>query len=156
MNCLVSKHLSFLSLGLTILVAGPAGAAPPGSDVSAVAIDVGRWDVMLDQVGERMPSTSSEHEESMASNEKLGHQLVSQVWAYNLVRAKACTEGIAIATSCGPGWVPGWAAKPRAKVASLDVINRRSEEVGEHIGALWDAVCNEAAANGTSPQCQME
>lgn len=152
-----SKKFAGVFAGMALSVANvPAYAGASDIDVSSLAIDIGRWDVMLDQVGERMPSASSEGEDSTASPEKLAHQLVSQVWAYNLIRAQACTEGVAIATSCGPGWVPGWAAKPKAKAPSLAVISRRSDEIGEHIGALWDAVCNEAAANGTSPQCQIE
>jgi len=136
--------MRWLIVSLAVLaLAAPARAQGEPVDGFALHIEIGRWSVMTDTVSELLGAPELADADITAPR-TLARGLREAVWAYNLAREMACAAGKFTALACGSAYLPGWLSEAGDASPSLEILQARSDEVGEHVMPFWNAVCDDA------------
>jgi hypothetical protein len=128
----------------------PAAAAPP--DPFEMHIEIGRYGVMLDQVGNlttEIPNAAEPEHEAPAT---LARNLREVVWQYNLARSRLCARGLYPEASCGPAYEPTWIADPATAEVSLEEVQTRATAVRDLVQPFWSTVCDDIRARQTTDE----
>lgn len=120
-----------------------------------LSIDIGRYGVMLSHVADNSDELPDAGEVVSEAPRELARRLRETVWTYNLQRSRLCARGLFVEASCGPALSPAWMTEPDAAEPTLAEVEARSEEVGAHVMALWDAVCESARARVSDEEERM-
>jgi hypothetical protein len=128
-------------------------AAPQAPNPFDLHIEVGRYGVMLSQVGSLTGERESATEPDDTSPATLARNLRETVWEYNLARSQLCGKGLFTEVSCGPSYEPVWIGDDAAP--SLEELQTRSTAVGAEVMRLWNAVCEDARTREADEQARM-
>jgi hypothetical protein len=148
-------------LALALAACGQTGAEKaqtpaPGEPVDpyALYIEVGRYDVMLSHVENLNADRPGAAEQANEDPRAIARQLREVVWRYNRDRSDLCGRGLFTELSCAPAFSPVWINEPAASVATLDVLQARSNEVGAEVMRFWSAVCEDARTRETDEEAR--
>lgn len=123
------------------------------SDPFVMQIEIGRYDVMLQQaraLTEERPGAGAEADPSEPA--ALARALRHVVWQFNLDRSRLCERGLFTDVACAPAYEPVWISEPASVAPTLEEIRSRSAAVGEEVTRFWDAVCEDARSRETNEE----
>ena len=129
-----------LAVFALISLAPTARADTP--DAGTLAIEMGRWEVMLSEIFQVTPQLhgSAETPFQDANPEHMNERLRDAVWQFNQTRDRLCFFGVEPGLSCAPAFAPDWlvAAPDQPDLAELQ---RRSDAFSDVMIPYWDAIC---------------
>ncbi len=124
-------------------------------------ISVGRWSQMMWTVRQHtiLPDESvrmMQQEQEGLTAASISRKLRDIAAEYNEGRTRLCRANVLTAASCGPAYAPAWLAARDAPGLTLAEVERRSEDLGNQVMPLWDAVCTDAVARSTNHETRTE
>lgn len=131
-------------------VAPPAAPEAAVPDAFGLHIEIGRYGAMLRQTGALTADRRAAAEADVESPRELARHLRESVWELNLERSRQCARGLFVEITCGSPYEPVWLSEPATVEPSLVDIQARSAAVGEEVGRLWDAACEDARSRARS------
>lgn len=138
----------FLALAVAACGQAPqapaAPAQPEAPDPHLMNIEIGRYGVMLDQVGTLSSNRPDGAEIEPTEPAVLARRLREVVWVYNFERSRLCGRALFTTLTCGPAFDPVWINEPNDAAPSLEVLAERQAAVDALVIPFWDAVCADA------------
>jgi hypothetical protein len=128
--------------------------APEAPNPFDLNIEIGRYGVMLNQVGEHTRERPGADPEVTEPRE-LARRLRETVWEYNLERSRLCAKGLFAEVTCGPAYEPVWISELETTAPSLEDLQTRSDAVGAEVMRLWNTVCEDARSRVEDEQERM-
>ncbi|GIK49664.1 MAG: hypothetical protein KJZ75_13630 [Hyphomonadaceae bacterium] len=141
--------LRALVLALALAACGQAGEQAKAPDSEApdpfdLNIEIGRYGVMLSQIGDLTRERPGAAEAEVTDPRDLARRLRETVWEYNLARSNLCARGLFAEVACGPSLQPVWMGEPAETAPSLEDLQARARGVGREVMRFWNAVCEDA------------
>lgn len=152
------KQACAIVLALVLAACGQAGQTKQEPEVSEPAnlqIEVGRYGVMLGQVGDLTVARPGIGEPDPAQTREIARALRETTWQYNLERSRLCAKGLFTEVSCGPAYEPVWISEPVATEPTLAELQTRSTALGAEVMRFWNAVCDDARTREPDEQARM-
>ena len=144
---------------IALLFASAAYADPPDADT--LAVELGRWEVMLGEIYEVTPQIHGSVEIGFQDGNPahMGQRLRDAVWQFNMTRDRMCFFGVQPSLSCVRAYTPVW-LRGAPDHPDLAELQRRSNSFGAVVTRYWDAICERARTGRPEDQrlqvCPME
>jgi hypothetical protein len=133
----------------------PKQTAPEAVTPFDLNIEIGRYGVMLQQVGNITTEVPNAAELEPEAPRAMARSLRETVWEYNLARSRLCARGLYMEASCGPAYEPVWISDPATAEPALEELKARADALGAEVQPFWNVVCEDIRARTTDEQEKM-
>lgn len=136
--------------------APPAAEQQPEIDLFTLAIEAGRWSVIVDQARNGVREAPfDDRDEDLTL--RIDESLKSGAAELLLLRNEACRKGLATGNDCVLANWPGWINEPPTSGTDPAILQQRSEWLGAALSELSGIGCDAGrAATGDERFCAVE